>query len=118
MLAPTKAKVEPGRLFINGQFVDAADGKTFDTINPATGEPLTKVAEGGSEDVDRAVKAARTAFDSGPWTRKMAAADRARILWKVGELLLANAEELGELETLDSGKPVTENTKIDVPLAA
>ena len=118
MLSPTKVKVEPGRLFIGGQFVDAAAGATFDTINPATGDVLTKVAEGREEDIDRAVKAARAAFDSGPWTRKMSASDRARILWKVGDLLLAHAEELGELETLDSGKPVTECTRIDVPLAA
>jgi len=118
MLAPTKTKVEPGRLFINGQFVDAVAGTTFDTINPATGDVLTQVAEGREADIDRAVKAARAAFDSGLWTRKMSASDRARILWKVGDLLLANAEELGELETLDSGKPVTECTRIDVPLAA
>ena len=118
MLAPTKVKVEPGKLFINGQFVDAASGGIFDTINPATGEVLTQVAQGREEDIDRAVRAARAAFDTGPWTRKMSASDRAKILWKVGDLLLAHAEELGELETLDSGKPVTENTKIDVPLAA
>ncbi len=118
MLSPTKAKVEPGKLFIDGRFVDAAAGGVFDTIYPATGEVLTQVAEGREEDIDRAVRAARKAFDSGPWTRKMSASDRARILWKVGDLLLAHAEELGELETLDSGKPVTENTKIDVPLAA
>ncbi|HZI92784.1 MAG TPA: aldehyde dehydrogenase family protein [Patescibacteria group bacterium] len=118
MLAPTKVKVEPGKLFINGQFVDAAAGGTFDTINPATGDLLTQVADGREQDIDSAVKAARAAFDSGPWTRKMSAADRSRVLWKVGDLLAAHAEELGELETLDSGKPVTENTKIDVPMAA
>ena len=118
MLSPTKAKVQPGQLFIGGKFVDGAAGKVFDTINPATGDVLTQVAEGREEDVDRAAKAARAAFDTGPWTQKMAAADRERILWKIGDLLLAHAEELGELETLDSGKPVTENTKIDVPLAA
>jgi len=118
MLSPTKVKVEPGKLFINGQFVDAQAGGTFDTINPATATVLTQVAEGREADIDMAVKAARAAFDSGPWTRKMSASDRARILWKVGDLLLAHTEELGELETLDSGKPVTECTKIDVPLAA
>jgi aldehyde dehydrogenase (NAD+) len=118
MLAPTKTKVEPGKIFIEGKFVDAVAGGTFDTVNPATGEVLTQVAEGREEDIDRAVRAARAAFDAGPWSRKMSAADRARILWKVGDLLLAQAEELGELETLDSGKPVTENVKIDVPMAA
>jgi len=118
MLAPTKAKVEPGRLFIDGRFVDAAAGGVFDTVYPATGQVLTQVAEGREEDIDRAVRAARKAFDTGPWNRKMSASDRARVLWKVGDLLLAHAEEIGELETLDSGKPVTENTRIDVPLAA
>src|SRR5213594_2515177 len=81
MLAPTKTKVEPGKLFINGRFVAAAAGATFDTINPATGEVLTQVAEGHEEDIDRAVMAARAAFDTGPWTRTMTATDRARILW-------------------------------------
>ena len=118
MLMPTKVKVEPGRLFINGQFVDAVEGGTFNTINPATGEVLTQVADGREQDVDKAVRAAREAFDNGPWTRKMAAADRARILWKVGDLLLKHAEELGELETLDSGKPIRENVGIDLPMAA
>src|SRR6185503_11530980 len=87
-------------------------------INPATGEVLTRVASASEKDIDRAVRAARAAFDTGPWTRKMSASDRARILWKVGDLLLSHAEEIGELETLDSGKPVTENIKIDTPLAA
>jgi aldehyde dehydrogenase (NAD+) len=117
-IAPTRARVEPGRLFINGQFSDAEGGRTFDTINPATGEVLTRVASASEKDIDRAVRAARAAFDTGPWTRKMSASDRARILWKVGDLLLSHAEEIGELETLDSGKPVTENIKIDTPLAA
>ncbi len=118
MLAPSKAKVEPGKLFIDGRFEDATSGRSFETVNPATGEVLTSVAEGGEEDVDRAARAARRAFDSGPWTRKMSAADRARLLWKVGDLLLENAEEIGELETLDSGKPVSETTRIDLPVAA
>ena len=118
MIAPSKVMVEPGKLLINGQFVDAASGKRFETINPATGAVLTQVAEGGAEDIDRAVKAARAAFDSGPWTRKISAADRGKLLWKIGDLLMARAEELGELETLDSGKPISDTTRIDVPLAA
>ncbi len=116
--SPERVKVEPGRLFINGEYVDAQAGATFDTINPANGEVLTQVAEGREEDIDRAVRAARAAFDDGPWTRKMSASDRARVLWKVGDLLLAHAEELGELETLDSGKPIRETTGIDLPMAA
>jgi len=118
MLTPTRARVEPGKLFINGRFVDAVSGATFNTINPATGAVLTQVAEGRAEDIDLAVRAARIAYDTGPWTRKMAAADRARILWKISDLLLANVEELAELEALDSGKPVTENARIDIPMGA
>ncbi|HET9481508.1 MAG TPA: aldehyde dehydrogenase family protein [Candidatus Polarisedimenticolia bacterium] len=118
MLAPTKVKVEPARLFIDGEPCDAASGKTFETINPATGQVLTLVAEGDSEDIDRAVKAARAAFDAGPWTRKMSASDRGKVLWRLADLLLEHAEELAELETLDSGKPVTENLKIDIPMVA
>src|SRR5262245_38528716 len=118
MLAPSRARVEPGKLFINGSFVDAVSGATFNTINPATGAVLTSVAEGRAEDIDLAVRAARAAYDSGPWTRKMAAADRARILWKISDLLLSHVEELAELEALDSGKPVTENARIDIPMAA
>jgi acyl-CoA reductase-like NAD-dependent aldehyde dehydrogenase len=117
-IAPTKTRIEPGKLFINGRFVDSISGSVFDTVNPATGGVLTQVAEGRSEDIDLAVRAARAAFDSGPWTRRMSAADRARILWKASDLLLSHVEELAELETLDSGKPVTENAKIDLPMAA
>ena len=107
----------PARLYIDGQWVDAKGGATFRTINPATEEPLTEVAEGGAEDVDLAVKAARRAFDSGPWA-KMSASDRGRILWKIGDLLEANVQEIGRVETLDQGKTITESTRVDVPLAA
>jgi acyl-CoA reductase-like NAD-dependent aldehyde dehydrogenase len=107
----------PARLFIDGQWVDARSGATFRTINPATEEPLTEVAEGGAEDIDLAVKAARRAFDAGPWA-KMSASDRGRILWKIGDLLEANVQEIGRVETLDQGKTITESTRVDVPLAA
>jgi aldehyde dehydrogenase (NAD+) len=75
MIAATKAKIEPGKLLIGGEWVESS--KTFDTVNPATGEVITQVAEAGAEDVDRAVRAARKAFDElgGPW-RKMSASDR------------------------------------------
>jgi acyl-CoA reductase-like NAD-dependent aldehyde dehydrogenase len=107
----------PARLYIDGQWVDAKSGATFKTINPATEEPLTEVAEGGAEDIDLAVKAARRAYDSGPWAR-MSASDRGRILWKIGDLLEANVQEIGRVETLDQGKTITESTRVDVPLAA
>jgi acyl-CoA reductase-like NAD-dependent aldehyde dehydrogenase len=107
----------PARLYIDGQWVDAKSGATYKTINPATEEVLTEVAEGGAEDIDAAARAARRAFESGPWA-KMSASDRGRILWKIGDLLEANVQEIGRVETLDQGKTITESTRVDVPLAA
>src|ERR1700689_2079583 len=107
----------PRKLFIDGQWTDAASGKTFETPNPATGETLANVAEGDAEDIDRAVRAARKAFDDGPWSR-MTPSDRGRLLWKVGDLILEHAEELAQLESLDNGKPVGVALAADVPLAA
>src|SRR5689334_20446436 len=88
MTTATQAKVEAGRLLIGGEWRDASGGKTFETINPATGEPLTTVAEASASDVDAAVQAARKAFDdaAGPW-RKMSASERGRVLWKIAELV-------------------------------
>src|ERR1700722_16007840 len=94
----------PRKLFINGQWVDAASGKTFQTPNPATGETLANVAEGDSEDVDRAVRAAGAAFDDGPGGR-LPPSQRGRIIWRIGDLILEHAEELAQLESLDNGKP-------------
>ncbi len=115
MLTATKAKVEPGKLLIGGEWT-ASDGGSFDTINPATGEVITQIASGTVHDVDRAVKAARKAFDdyNGPW-QKMAASDRARILWKISDLIEQNIEEIAELETLDNGKPIFESRYVDLP---
>jgi phenylacetaldehyde dehydrogenase len=107
----------PRQLFINGQWVDAASGKTFETPNPATGETLARVAEGEAEDINRAVKAARTAFDEGPWGR-LTPSERGRIIWRIGDLLLEHVEELAQLESLDNGKPVGVAAAADVPLAA
>src|SRR5262245_9903045 len=113
----TLAPVKPGKLIINGEAVDAIAGNVYYTLNPATEEPVTAVAEARAEDVDRAVKAARAAFDSGPWPR-MKAAERARILWKLGDLLMAHADELARLETMDNGKPIFESRQIDLPFVA
>ncbi len=107
----------PRKLFINGQWADAASGKTFDTPNPATGETLAKVAEGDAEDINRAVRAARQAFEDGPWGR-MTPSDRGRLIWKIGDLILDHADELAQLESLDNGKPVGVARAADVPLAA
>jgi phenylacetaldehyde dehydrogenase len=107
----------PRQLFINGQWCDAASGKTFETPDPATGETLARVAEGSAEDIDRAVRAARRAFDQGPWSR-MTASERGRIIWRIGDLILEHADELAQLESLDNGKPFAVAQAADVPLAA
>ena len=103
-------------LFINGQWADAASGKTFETPNPATGETLARVAEGDAEDINQAVRAARAAFD-GPWSR-MTPSERGRIIWRIGDLILAHTDELAQLESLDNGKPFVVAQAADVPLAA
>ncbi len=105
------------RMFIDGRFVAAASGKTFPVYNPATGEVLTHVPEAEAEDVNRAVTAARRAFDEGPWQR-MSPSERGRLLWKVGDLLEQNLEEFAELESLDNGKPFSVARVADIPLAA
>src|SRR5271169_2455533 len=107
----------PRQLFINGQWADAAAGRTFETPDPATGETLAQVAEGDAEDINRAVKAARRAFEEGPWSR-MTASERGRVIWKIGDLILEHADELAQLESLDNGKPVDVARAADVPLAA
>jgi phenylacetaldehyde dehydrogenase len=105
------------KMLINGKWVDAASGKTFPTYNPATGEILARVAEGDSEDIDRAVRAARGAFEAGPW-RKMSPSERGRAIWRIGDLIEKNLDELAELEMLDNGKPFKIARVADVPLAA
>jgi aldehyde dehydrogenase (NAD+) len=117
-LKPQKANPKPGKLFINGEFVDSVSGKTFDTINPATGEVIVAIAEGDAADVDRAVKAARAAFEEGSEWRKMSAQDRQRRLMILADLIRLNMDELSELETLDTGKPIFESSKFDIPQAA
>jgi len=115
MITASKAKLESGRLLINGQWTDGA--KKFDTINPATGEVLTQVVEASPEAVDRAVSAARKAFEdrSGPW-RKMSASERGRLIWRLADLVEQHIDELAELETLDNGKPIFESLYVDMPM--
>ena len=115
MIAATKTKVLPGRLLIGGQWVDGS--KKFDIVNPATGEVLTEIAEASREDVDRAVQAARRAFDDrgGAW-RKMSASERGKLIWRLADLVEKNIEELAELETLDNGKPIFESRYVDMPM--
>jgi phenylacetaldehyde dehydrogenase len=104
------------RLLIDGKLVDAASGKTFPVYNPATGALLAQVAEAEAEDVDRAVKAARRAFDNGPWS-KMSPSERGKLLWKLADLLERHSEEFAEIESIDNGKPVAVARMADVPLA-
>src|SRR4029077_5568396 len=115
MITATKSKISLGRLLIDGQWVDGV--KKFDTVNPATGEVLTQIAEASSADVDRAVQAARRAFDDrgGPW-RKISASERGRLIWKLADLVGKNIDELAELETLDNGKPIFESRYVDMPM--
>ncbi|MBI4336510.1 MAG: aldehyde dehydrogenase family protein [Chloroflexi bacterium] len=115
--AKASPKLPPSKLFINGQWVDASGGRTLPTVNPATEEVITQIAEASQEDVDRAVKAARAAFDSGKWSERKGR-DRGKILWKIGELLRQRTDEVALLETLDNGKPIFESGKIDVPFCA
>lgn len=104
------------KMLINGKWVAAASGKTFPTYNPATGEVLAHIAEGDREDIDRAVKAARTAFETGRWSQ-LTPSERGRMIWKLADLLEDNLEEFAELESLDNGKPLTVARVADVPLA-
>jgi len=108
-------KIRQTKMLIDGKWIDSASGKTFETLNPATGEVIARVAEGDAADVDKAVKAARKAFEKGPW-RKMSARERGRILYKLADLIEQNKEELAKLETLDNGKPLADSMNADLPL--
>jgi len=108
---------KPRKMFINGKWVEAASGKTFPSYNPATGEVMAQVAEGDREDINRAVKAARAAFETGAWPN-MSASQRGRLIWKLGDLIEEHLEEFAQLESLDNGKPLAVARVADVPLAA
>ncbi|KAL3751719.1 hypothetical protein ACJRO7_012536 [Eucalyptus globulus] len=103
------------QLFINGQYVDSASGKTFPTFDPRTGEVIAHVAEGEAEDINRAVAAARKAFDEGPWPR-MTAYERANVLFRFADLLEKHNDEIAALETWDNGKPYEQAAKIELPM--
>lgn len=107
----------PRKAFIDGKWVAAKSGKTFEVFNPATGSVIGHAAACEKADVDEAVKAARKAFDTGPWT-KMTPSERGRIIWKVGDLILKYTEELAQLESIDNGKPISIARAADVVLAA
>lgn len=104
----------PKRIYINGEFLDSANGKTFDVYNPADGEKLTEVYEGTEEDINRAVKAAKSAFESGPWM-EISEAERAKLMLNLADLIEERAEEIAQIETLDNGKPINDTRSIDIP---
>ncbi len=120
-MATSTAQMEPRvsvgatKLLINNQWVESASGKRFPTVNPATGEEICRVAEADAADVDKAVHAAREAFEKGPW-RKMAAAERGKLLYKLADLIEKNADALARLEALDNGKPYQVARTADLPL--
>jgi aldehyde dehydrogenase (NAD+) len=118
--APRTTKIRPPqvadqKMLIDGKWVDAASGKTFTTENPATGETICRVAEGDKADIDKAVAAARRAFEHGPWS-KMPGAERARLLNKLADAVERNADDLAALESYDNGKPIRDAKAADIPL--
>jgi aldehyde dehydrogenase (NAD+) len=106
--------LKPAKLFIDGRQEDAASGKTIPVMNPATGEQLTSVPEAGGPDIDRAARAARRTFEAGSW-RNMKVSQREKIIWRIGELIEKNKEELAMLESLNNGKTFREALRGDIP---
>ncbi|WP_367319114.1 aldehyde dehydrogenase [Streptomyces sp. HUAS ZL42] len=113
----TTFEKEPGRLFIGGQWREAADGARTEVVDPSRGVVVTTVAEAGAADVDAAVRAAREAFDAGQWSG-LSGRERGRILHRVAQLIRENADDIAELESLDVGKPITLAHAVDVTNAA
>src|SRR6204780_700864 len=107
----------PKKLLIDGKWVPAVSGKTFEVKNPATGATIARAAEGDKADIDAAVRAARRALESGPWPA-MTPSERGKLVWKIGDLISKHTDELAGLESLDNGKPVAVARGADVPLAA
>ncbi len=108
-----KVNISATKLLINNRWVNAESGKTFGTVNPSTGEEICQIAEADSADVEKAVKAARAAFEHGAW-RKMAASERGRLMMRLADLMEQNADELARLESLDNGKPFAIAKAVDV----
>jgi aldehyde dehydrogenase (NAD+) len=108
-------QIRQTKMLIDGKWMDASTGRTFETLNPATGQVIARVAEGEKPDIDRAVAAARRAFDKGPW-RKMNARERGKLIHRLADLVEKNQDELAMLETLDNGKPISDSKGADLPL--
>ena len=103
----------PRKLLIDGKWVPAASEQTFEVMNPATGLTVARVAEGDKADIDSAVRAARRAFESGPWPQ-MTPSERGKLIWRIGDLIAKHNDELAELESLDNGKPMSVARVADV----
>lgn len=107
----------PRKMLIGGKWVEAESGETFEVYNPSTDEVVAHCPSAGKHDIDKAVRAARQAFESGPWS-KMSPAERQRIIWRIGDLIMEHQEEFAQLESLDNGKPISIARAADVPLSA
>jgi len=112
------AKIPDAKLLVGGRWIEGTSTTPIDVHYPGTAEKIATFRGASAGDVDAAVKVARQALEQGPWTTKIAPAERSRILWRISEAILAHADELAELETIDTGKPITETRRIEVPLAA
>ena len=117
MATTPQVEVHPGKLLIGSKWVDASTGATFPTVNPASGETITHLAEANPADVETAVRAARAAFEEGPWPQ-MSASDRGKLLYKIGDLIEKHIDEFAYLETIDNGKPIFESRYVDMPMIA
>jgi acyl-CoA reductase-like NAD-dependent aldehyde dehydrogenase len=109
--------MKAGEIFVGGAWQEPASGETYQPINPANEEPIAAVGKGDERDIDRAVAAARKAFDTGPWPR-MSAAERGRIVWKLGDLVMQHLDEMAKLESLCTGKTMFDSAKVEIPFAA
>src|SRR5262249_48771612 len=105
------------QLLIGGKWLDAESGKRFDVFDPATGQAIAAVAEADAADIDEAVKAARSAFEEGPWSQT-SPQDRCKLIWKLADLLEHNADEIAEIESLDNAKPIRDARNVDLPGSA
>ena len=111
--AENQVRISATKLLINNRWVDSESGKTFGTINPSTGEEICQIAEADAADVEKAVRAARAAFERGPW-RKIAASERGRLMNRLADLIEKHADELARLESVDNGKPFSIAKAVDV----
>src|SRR5690606_4239298 len=105
---------KPARLLIGGEWVESASDSTVPVFDPATGQQVTVVPDANAEDVDRAVAAARKAFDGGPW-RTLLPAQREALIWRLSDLIEKHADELAELESIDNGKTRFMASIVDIP---